>query len=79
MRQSILFLLLFVFYLQVNAQERHTSTIPYKSGTLTFQYYDKEGVKIPDGLMEFTKGKYTEKGEMRDGYREGQWIIKKQT
>lgn len=78
MKHFFLFLLLAVFAFQINAQDRKSVTMPYKDGTLTFQYYEKNGVKVPDGPMEFTKGKYNEKGAMKDGYREGNWVIRKE-
>lgn len=58
------------------AQDRKSLTMPFDGGTLTFQYYEKDGVKVPDGPMEFQKANYTEKGECKDGYREGRWVAK---
>lgn len=59
------------------AQEKKSLTMPLDGGTLTFQYYEKDGMKVPDGLMEFKKGNYTEKGECKNGYRECKWIAKR--
>lgn len=76
MRKLISFLLILAFSFQANAQKRNSLTMPYEGGTLTFQYYEKDGIKIPDGPMEFTRENYSEKGENNDGYREGCWISK---
>lgn len=74
MKQLILLALLLLSAMLSNAQERKVTTVPFEDGTLTFHYYEKDGIKVPDGLMEFTKKNYTEKGENKDGYREGKWI-----
>lgn len=59
-------------------REHQTVTNPYKGGELTFTYYvDDSGVKVPDGPMSFKHKSYTEKGEMRDGYQEGEWVVNK--
>ena len=56
------------------AQDKSVITIPLDKGNLTFQYYEKDGIKIPDGLMEYASDGYSEKGENKDGEKEGLWI-----
>lgn len=71
------FIILFLGFISLcgYAQERKSLTTEYHYGTLTFQYYEKDGVKIPDGHMEFTNEDYIEKGEMKDGFRNGLWVL----
>lgn len=76
MKNCLVLLSILLTSVVVNSQERKSLTMPYEGGTLTFQYYEKDGVKVPDGHMEFIKGNYSEKGENKDGYREGTWIAK---
>ena len=79
MKHLIILLLVFACLVNINAQNRMSLTMPFDGGTLTFQYYEKDGVKVPDGPMEFTNKNYTEKGENKDGYREGKWIARTET
>lgn len=77
---AFLFVLLTVIMgLSADAQERQSTTMKFDRGNLTFQYYEKDGVKIPDGKMEFSVNLYTEKGECKDGFMEGEWIIEEKT
>lgn len=79
MRRLLFALLVVMIILPAYAQENETITIDYLYGKLTFDYYEKDGVKIPDGKMTYEKDgydyKYTETGMCKDGYREGEWII----
>lgn len=74
MRFLLFLISVLISSIAVSSQERKSLTMPYEGGTLTFQYYEKDGVKVPDGPMEFKKGNYTEKGENKDGFREGIWL-----
>lgn len=73
--KQFLILLLSILSFCGYAQERKNLTTEYQGGTLSFQYYEKDGIKIPDGHMEFTHKYYTEKVEMKDGLRNGLWVI----
>lgn len=48
-------------------------SMPLEGGMIVFECVEKNGMQVPNGPMEFKKGNYTEKGECRDGYRDGKW------
>ncbi|MCM1142870.1 MAG: hypothetical protein NC453_30250 [Muribaculum sp.] len=72
---KLLLLLMMLVSCVAYAQETKQTTVPFSNGTLTFSYYEKGDIKIPHGLMEYTADGYSEKGEMVDGHREGEWSI----
>lgn len=74
MKQLILFFLIIFLRISINAQERLTITVPFEKGNLTFQYYEKDGIKVPDGSMEYVSDTYSEKGENKEGKKDGLWI-----
>lgn len=74
MKIQLITLILFLGF-SMNAQERSSITLPFEKGELTFQYYEKDGVKVPDGTMEYKCKKYTEKGTTKDGKKDGQWTL----
>lgn len=56
-------------------QEIKTISMEFDGGKLTFQYYEKDGVKIPHGEMKYENERYgyTEIGQNVNGYKEGKW------
>lgn len=88
MERIIIALLAILAFSASKAQEISTLTVPYENGTLTFEYYEKDGIKIPHGHMKYEEKKFIkdkaeypyiyriEEGNNNDGYREGVWIFK---
>jgi hypothetical protein len=74
MKQIILLLLIAISF-GLKAQEIHSLSAPFGKGNISFEYYEKDGVKIPHGIMEYDSEYYSEKGENKNGYKEGTWNI----
>lgn len=70
---TLTILLIITSFNILKAQEVKETSMPYKGGTLKFAYYEKDGVRIPHGMMEYSSDKYSERGENIDGYKEGEW------
>lgn len=78
-RLFTIFTLILLSFNIMKAQDTKETSMQYKGGTLKFAYYDKDGIKVPHGIMEYTSDKYTETGELIDGYREGKWTAIRNT
>lgn len=85
MKTLVLLLMSLLSFSLSFAQEVQSTSLDFKHGTLTFEFYEKDGVKIPNGNMEYTATKkppfsgieyfYSEKGITKNGYKDGLWTI----
>lgn len=71
-----------------SSQEIKHIDMDYIGGKLGFDYYEKDGVKVPHGPMTFNDDqrnwpsgtlKVTESGNCKDGYRDGEWHMSLKT